>query len=194
MITVEESAENYFGRLIAQQGVEGLCVRLRAVQAGTPNADCKLEFCEPEDINEGDYHIPLAEFSLIVDPLSAPFLEGARISFQNLPTGGELTIRAPLLKAQPPSDDASLQEQVQYLLDAEINPGVAAHGGKVSLVEVSADGVVVLRFGGGCQGCGNVHLTLRNGIEKTLMTRLPQITAVRDVTDHASGTAPYIRA
>jgi Fe/S biogenesis protein NfuA len=194
MIHIDDSAQHYFGRLIAQQAVEGLCVRIKAVQAGTPNADCKLEFCEPEDINEGDLQLQLDEFSLIVDPLSAPYLEDAQISYQSNATGGELTIKAPRLKGKPPADGAGLSERVQYVLDAEINPGVASHGGKVSLVEVTEDGVVVLRFGGGCQGCGNVDLTLRGGIEKTLKTRLPEITGVRDVTDHASGTAPYIRA
>lgn len=194
MIDIDESAQNYFGRLLAQQAVDGLCVRIKAVQAGTPVADCKLEFCEPEDINEGDYHVDFDEFSVIVDPLSAPYLEGASISYVANATGGELTIKAPHLKGQPPAIDASLLDRVQYVLDSEINPGVAAHGGKVSLVEVSLDGVVVLKFGGGCQGCGNVDVTLKHGIEKTLKTRLPEITAVRDVTDHASGTAPYIRA
>jgi Fe/S biogenesis protein NfuA len=58
--------------------------------------------------------------------------------------------------------------------------------------EVSAGGVVLLRFGGGCQGCGMADVTLKQGIEKTLMGRVPGITAVRDATDHDSGNAPYI--
>jgi Fe/S biogenesis protein NfuA len=60
--------------------------------------------------------------------------------------------------------------------------------------EVTGDGVVVLRFGGGCHGCGMADVTLKQGIEKTLLTRVPGVTAVRDATDHASGEAPYIRS
>ena len=69
---------------------------------------------------------------------------------------------------------------------------LAQHRGKVSLQEVTADGVVVLRFGGGCHGCGMADVTLKQGIEKTLMEKVPGVTAVRDATDHATGDAPYI--
>ena len=83
-------------------------------------------------------------------------------------------------------------ERVQYVLETEINPMLAAHKGRVALEEVTADGVVVLRFGGGCHGCGMVDVTLRNGIEKTLRQHVPEVSAVRDATDHESGAAPYI--
>jgi len=78
------------------------------------------------------------------------------------------------------------------LIDSEINPQLAAHKGHVRLEEVTAEGVVLLRFGGGCQGCGMADVTLKQGIEKTLMAKVPGITAVRDATDHDSGEAPYI--
>src|SRR5690606_2775642 len=64
--------------------------------------------------------------------------------------------------------------------------------GSVSVQEVTADGVVVLRFGGGCHGCGMADMTLKNGIEKTLLEKVPGVTAVRDATDHDTGAAPYI--
>ena len=72
------------------------------------------------------------------------------------------------------------------------NPQLAQHKGHVTVQEVTADGVVVLGFGGGCHGCGMADVTLKQGIEKTLLERVPGVTAVRDATDHASGTAPYI--
>ena len=75
----------------------------------------------------------------------------------------------------------------------EINPQIASHGGRVSLEEIAGDGIVVLRFGGGCHGCGMADVTLKQGIEKTLRSRLPEITEVRDATDHASGHNPYYR-
>ncbi|HKN78955.1 MAG TPA: NifU family protein, partial [Lysobacter sp.] len=72
------------------------------------------------------------------------------------------------------------------------NPQLAQHRGHVAVDSVTADGVVYLRFGGGCHGCGMADVTLKQGIEKTLLTRVPGITAVRDATDHATGAAPYI--
>ena len=77
------------------------------------------------------------------------------------------------------------------MLENEINPQLASHGGRVALEELTADGAVVLRFGGGCHGCGMVDVTLKQGIETTLKTRLPEISAVRDATDHDSGARPY---
>ncbi|MBT7886727.1 MAG: Fe-S biogenesis protein NfuA, partial [Gammaproteobacteria bacterium] len=62
---------------------------------------------------------------------------------------------------------------------------LASHGGMVSLIEIVEDNVAVLQFGGGCQGCGMVDVTLKDGVEKTLLETLPQLTAVRDVTDHS---------
>ena len=70
------------------------------------------------------------------------------------------------------------------MLHSQINPGLASHGGMVNLVEVIDDEVAILQFGGGCQGCGMVDMTLKDGVEKTLLEQLPQLTAVKDVTDH----------
>src|SRR5690606_3438578 len=89
-------------------------------------------------------------------------------------------------------EGASLVERVRWLIDSEINPHLAAHRGRVALEAVDADGVVWLRFGGGCHGCGMADVTLKQGIEKTLRARLPVVREVRDVTDHSTGTHPYI--
>jgi Fe/S biogenesis protein NfuA len=82
---------------------------------------------------------------------------------------------------------------VRYVLDSEINPSLAAHKGHVRLEEVTGAGDVVLRFGGGCHGCGMVETTVREGIEKTLKERVPGVRAVVDATDHDTGENPYIR-
>lgn len=191
MIHIDETASSYFRKLLQQQGVAGMAIRMRAVAPGTPRGDCKLEFCEAEEIGGDDYQIDMGGYSLVVDATSMPFLEDAEVSYTANPTGGELHIRAPRLKAHAPATGASLVERVQFVLDAEINPGVASHGGKVSLVEVRADGTVVLRMGGGCQGCGSADATLKHGIERTLKTRIPEVTAVVDATDHSQGDRPY---
>ena len=86
--------------------------------------------------------------------------------------------------------DNPLAAEVQQVLDDEINPGVAAHGGRVSLVDVQ-DTRVVVRMGGGCQGCGQAALTLKEGVVSTLTRRIPAISEVVDATDHAAGENPY---
>jgi Fe-S cluster biogenesis protein NfuA len=85
-----------------------------------------------------------------------------------------------------------VKEKIQYLLDQQINPGVAAHAGFVELVDVRDD-TVYLRLGGGCQGCGAADFTLRQGIETVIRREVPEIRRVLDITDHAAGAHPYYR-
>ncbi|PYS97324.1 MAG: hypothetical protein DMF50_01060 [Acidobacteria bacterium] len=87
-------------------------------------------------------------------------------------------------------DDKQVKERVQKILDELINPAVAGHGGFVDLLDVK-ENVVYLKLGGGCQGCGMVNVTLKQGIETTLKEEIPQIAGVIDQTDHAGGTNPY---
>lgn len=193
MIHVSESAQNYFRHLLEQQDIAGLGIRMKAVNGGTPRADCVLEYCEKSELSGDEVEVACDGFSVHIDAASAVFLEDAAVDFQVDATGGQLTIRAPRIKGTVPAADAPLADRVQYVLDAEINPQIAAHGGRVRLVELTPDAAVVLQFGGGCHGCGMADVTLKQGIEKTLRTHFPEITAVRDATDHRSGENPYYR-
>ncbi len=192
MIEMSESAQTYFRHLLKTQGGDAVGIRVSAVHPGTPKADARLEFCESGDLLGDEWSLDCEGFTLFVDAPSVRFLDGAQVDYITQPTGGQLTIRAPRIKGETPGQDSSIIERVQYLLDSEINPMLAAHKGQVSLQEITADGVVLLRFGGGCHGCGMVDVTLKQGIEKTMMERIPGITAVKDATDHATGQAPYI--
>lgn len=191
MIEISESAQRHFRKLIAAQGGEDLGIRMRARNPGSPAADCELEFCDAGERRGDDWIVECEGFELFVDAHSAPWLDGAQVDYRDNATGGELAILAPKLRGIEPGADASLALRVQYLLDAEINPQLAAHGGRVTLESVEADNAVVLRFGGGCQGCGMADVTLKQGVEKTLRARFPEITAVHDATDHAAGHSPY---
>jgi len=193
MITLSDSAQDHFSKLVVQQGIDGLGIRLKAVNAGTPKGDCHLEFCEPSDLDGTEWEIECRDFSLYVDSASRPFLDGATIDFDKSPTGGALTIRAPGLRGTPPDENASVVERVRYVIESEINPQLASHGGRVSLREITGEGVVVLQFGGGCHGCGMVDATLRGGVERTLKERVPEVTGVADATDHSTGENPYMR-
>ncbi len=191
MVTLSDNAQAHFHRLIEQQGIDGLGVRIQALHPGTPKADCRLEFCEPTDLSGDEWAVDCQGFTLYVDAASVAYLDSAEIDYVANTTGGQLSVRAPKLKGSVPDADASLVERVRYLIDSEINPQIAAHGGRVALEEITADGIVLLRFGGGCHGCGMVDVTLKQGIERTLRSRLPEIREVRDATDHASGHNPY---
>lgn len=191
MIQISESAQTHFRKLLEREAQPGLGVRLSARDAGTPKADVRLEFAEPGELQGDEWAIDCEGFTLWLDAASAPFLDGASIDYATLATGGQLQIRAPRIKGEAPAEDASLVQRVQWVIEREINPQLASHRGHVALEEVTADGVVVLRFGGGCHGCGMADVTLKQGIERTLLEKVPGVTAVRDATDHASGSNPY---
>jgi Fe/S biogenesis protein NfuA len=193
MLTISSTAQSHFRRIIEQQGIAELGIRLSAVHPGTAKADCRLEFCEPADLNGDEWSLECDGFSLFVAAESARWLDAAELDFVGQAAGGQVTIKAPNLKGSVPGAGASVVERVRHVLEFEIAPMLAAHGGKVSLEEVDAEGRVILRFGGGCHGCGMVDVTLKEGIEKTLKERVPEVTAVRDATDHSCGSAPYVR-
>ena len=193
MINISESAQLHFRKLIEREALPGLGVRLAAVHAGTPRADVRLEFAEPGDLHGDEWAVDCDGFTMWLDAASVKFLDGAEIDYETQATGGQLQIRAPKIKGEAPAESASLVERVHWIVEQEINPQLASHRGHVSVQEVTAEGVVVLRFGGGCHGCGMADVTLKQGIEKTLLSKVPGVTAVRDATDHATGDAPYIR-
>ena len=190
MIEISERAQQHFRRLLAQQGSEGLGIRLHVTDPGTPAANCELEFCEPAELAGNEWTIECAGFDFHVEGDSASWLDGASIDFEPNSTGGQLNIRAPKIKGDVPGADAGVIERVRYVLEAEINPKLASHGGRVTLLEIDADGAVVLQFGGGCHGCGMVDVTLKQGVEKTLRERRNGITTVHDGNDQSGGKKP----
>jgi Fe/S biogenesis protein NfuA len=192
MINISESAQTHFRKLIEREALPGLGVRLSAMHPGTARADVRLEFAEPGDLQGDEWAVDCEGFTLWLDAASVTFLDGAQIDYETLGTGGQLQIRAPKIKGEVPADSASLVERVRWVVENEINPQLAQHRGHVSVQEVTAQGVVSLRFGGGCHGCGMADVTLKQGIEKTLMEKVQGVTAVRDATDHDTGAAPYI--
>jgi Fe/S biogenesis protein NfuA len=190
MLTVTPDARDYFSKLLGDQP-EGTQLRLSVNNPGTPSADVMLNFCPPGEEKASDEAVDCGSFTLYVSDGSREALDGAMIDFESNATGGELSIRAPGLKGQKPDDDAPLRERVSWVLESRINPMVASHGGMVSLVEVTDDNDVLLRFGGGCHGCGMVDVTLKQGIETQLRELVPEIRSVRDATDHSTGENPY---
>lgn len=191
MIEITPAAQEYFGRLLEQQDGGDFGLRISVVSPGTPRAGCDLQFCPAGEEKGDDRCVEFTAFKLFVDADSADWLGEAVIDFEQDTTGGQLTIRAPNIKGKMPDEDAALSERVAWVLETEINPGLAGHGGMVSLEGITEKLEVVLRFGGGCHGCGMADVTLKDGIETTLKGHFPEIAAVLDATDHSTGENPY---
>ena len=192
MVTITPAARDYFSALLAQQP-EGTHLRIRIQRPGSPTAEVDLAYCPAGEQLEDDEILDCQSFKLYIEANSLVALAEAMIDFEGNSMGGELTIRAPGLKGDKPSQHAPLLERIEWVLEARINPMVASHGGRVSLERVTEENDVLLRFGGGCQGCGMVDVTLKQGIETTMKQEIPEIRSVQDATDHSSGTNPYYR-
>ncbi len=192
MLNITDAAVQYLSELLAKQNVPGMSVRVFITQPGTPYAETCLAYCRPEEVNASDEIMDLDDLRVYLDKQSILYLEDAKIDFAKDKMGGQLTIKAPNAKMPRVNDDSPIEEQITYILYNEINPGLASHGGEVKLVEVTDDNLAILEFGGGCQGCSAVDVTLKEGIEKTLLSKLPQLAGVRDVTDHTKADNAYM--
>lgn len=192
MLNITDAAAQYLSELLAKQNVPGMSVRVFITQPGTPYAETCLAYCRPEEINEKDEIMDLDDLRVYLDKQSILYMEDAKIDFAKDKMGGQLTIKAPNAKMPRVTDDSPIEEQITYILYNEVNPGLASHGGEVKLVEVTEDGLAILEFGGGCQGCSAADITLKEGIEKTLLEKIPQLTGVRDVTDHTKADNAYM--
>lgn len=193
MINITESAQEYLAELLKKQDCDGIAVRIFILDAGTPKAETCISFCRPGEAQETDEIRRYATFNAYLEQRSIPYLKDAVVDYAKDSMGGQLTIKAPNSRLPQIGQDSSLEDRVNYVLYNEINPSLAAHGGVVTLEEIFDSSVAVLKFGGGCQGCGMVDLTLKEGVEKTLREKIPQLTEVRDITDHTKRENAYFK-
>jgi len=190
-VTITDSAREYLRDLLEKQDCEGIAIRMFVSNPGTPNAETCIAYCRPGEEQEGDVLVEMDGLKAYFEGRSVPYLDDARVDFGADKMGGQLTIRAPNSRMPKITDDSPIEDRINYVLYNEVNPGLAAHGGQVSLVEVTEDHYAVLKFGGGCQGCGMVDMTLKEGVEKTLKEKVPELAGVKDVTDHSDKSQAY---
>lgn len=174
----EEAGQDYFVRV--------------AVESPSPlDPRYSIALVEPAEVVEEDRVFDAGGFRVAVDSESARLLEGAHVEWIETLNETGFKVENPNLRpigSQPL--DGPLAERVQTVIDREINPAVASHGGEIALVEVRED-VAYIEMSGGCQGCGMARVTLKQGVERMLREAVPEIKEIVDVTDHAAGDNPY---
>lgn len=190
-VTITESAQEYLKGLLDKQNCEGIGIRMFVSNPGTPTAETCIAYCRPGEEEEGDQTMDLAGFTAFFEDRSVAYLDEAFVDYSPDKMGGQLTIRAPNSKMPNITDDSPIEDKINYVLYNEVNPGLASHGGNVSLVEMTEDNFAILRFGGGCQGCSAVDMTLKQGVEKTLIEKIPELSGVKDITDHSDTSNAY---
>lgn len=188
MLTFTDSArEKVFG-FIEQGFVEDAALRISV--GGSPLApQYDIELVEYEERAEDDRVFTAGGFKLLVDPQSADRLEGATVDFVERNGASGFEVRPPQPKERI-FETGSLSERVKRVIDSEVNPAIASHGGHIVLLEVRDD-IAYVEMSGGCQGCGMARVTLSQGVERMIKQAVPEIMGVKDVTDHDAGEKPY---
>ena len=193
IINITKSAEEYLLQLINNKNDPDISIRIFVNDPGTPKAETCLAYCSKNEVEPDDLIVHLDSFDVYLEKRSLSFLQDAEVNYDTDNFGGQLTIKAPNARLPNISSDSPIEDRINYIIYNEINPMLASHGGDVSLVEFNDKGEVILQFGGGCQGCGMVDVTLKDGIEKTLLEQLPEVKAVKDITDHTHDDNAYFK-
>lgn len=190
MLKITEAAEQKIAALIGEsdQPVKGLRVGARA--RSPFKVDYRLAFMSEDQVQPDDTRIPFNGFDVYLDAESASLLQETTIDYVEGVTGSGFKIER--ANRVPPELKGTLAEKVMTLIEEEINPAVASHGGYVALMDVK-DGIVYVELGGGCRGCSMSRVTLKEGIERMIKEALPEVVEVRDLTDHSLGENPYYR-
>ena len=168
---------------------------LRIAVDGSPFApNYELTLVDADTRGESDLEVDAGRFTVLVDRASADRLNGATVDFVETiqESGFQITPDPDALDSTTGGNGPSgeLAERVTEVLDTEINPAIAAHGGVINLVDVQGTEIFI-EMAGGCQGCAMSRMTLRQGVERMVSQSVPEVTAIHDVTDHTSGDNPY---
>ena len=192
MFTISNEAEIYIAELFADQGEKDLALKVEVEKAGTPVANVTFNFCRPSELHKKYEKFPYIGFDVYVAVTYIDALKDADVALKTEGLTKKLTITAPNAKGDAPSKDSPLKERIKYTIVTTINPSLASHGGFCELIDVTEKNEVVLNFGGGCQGCSSVAITLKDGIEGQLKALYPEVAGILDYTDHTDTSNAYM--
>jgi len=197
VLTVTDAArEEILGMRKTEDDPDLLALRVEIVGSTGTEFTYDLTFEPMANAGDGDQLDMAGDLPVMVPAASVDDLAGSTLDHVE-PTG--LIIRNPnrprpkVVTHEELELVGSVDEKIRMLLDVEINPSLAMHGGYAQLDRVEGDTAFVI-MGGGCQGCGLAQLTLTEGIKAQIENRIPEIREVVDVTDHASGMNPFYEA
>jgi Fe/S biogenesis protein NfuA len=186
-LSFTDAARERVHSFMAAQDKPGLALRVAITGRTAEGFRYAMGVVERGSRTEDDIELDSGGLQVLVDPVTMEDLQGSTIDYVDMGGGGGLQINNPNPVWRDP-----LAQRVQEVIDSRINPNVASHGGWVELLGVR-DNRAFIRMGGGCQGCGMADVTLKQGIETLIFSDVPEIAAVIDETDHASGDNPYYK-
>lgn len=187
LVVITDIARDKLNQLIQGASSPVLGIRVLAEATSPVNPEYSLAFVQEGEAFDDDTVIDFADFKVYIDADSLPHVQQVKLDFITTGAGGGFRIDKIVQHSQA---DGPLAEKVQRVIDEQINPALALHGGFVQLIDIK-DTTAYIELGGGCRGCGMVDVTLKQGIEVMIKQSVPEITEILDSTDHASGKNPY---
>ena len=186
MIEITSKAKQMLSQFAENSEIEGqVSLIIEIIGRSAIGFQYDLELIDQLDAEDDDIKLDIENFSILVGSRSAPYLEGTTLDYKETLMGGGFSFENP----NPLwLDDLSIA--VAEVIEDQVNPVVATHGGHVDLVGID-DGKALIAFGGGCQGCGMVDVTLKQGVEEMITDSVPGVTDGVDVTNHEEGTNPF---
>ncbi|MDT8367963.1 MAG: NifU family protein [Longimicrobiales bacterium] len=197
MLSFTDRAREMVRTFIDQSG--GELAHLRIAHHGTPDTPTfELTLVSSDERDPADREVDIDGLAILVPERSVGALEGATVDFVERVNESGFEVRpaaSTRTRTSPerPTPSGPIAERVLTVLDEQVNPAIASHGGAIELYDVQ-DTEIFLEMSGGCQGCAMSRMTLRQGVERMLRQAIPEITGVHDITDHASGVNPYFEA
>jgi Fe/S biogenesis protein NfuA len=185
MIEFTDGAKEKLAELFSSEEYQDMALRIQIMGRGPGGFRYSMRFMPASEAMQDDERLALDDLTILVDRDSYEDLRGATVDYKedNFQRGFAIENPNPVWKDP-------VAQTIQELLDSKINPGLAGHGGFVALLEYKED-TAYIGFGGGCQGCGMVDVTLKHGVEAMILEEIPQVKRIVDTTNHSAGENPY---
>jgi Fe/S biogenesis protein NfuA len=190
MLTFTDAARDMLLAYMNQDDDGGLALRVTQRPGSPLNPHFELTLVSESDRAETDLAVDGGGFTVLVAEDDKEALEGATVDFVQRVNESGFEVRPVNQKTALSESGGELADRVRSVLETQINPAVASHGGAILLADVKGSEIFI-EMAGGCQGCAMSRMTLRQGVERMLAQAIPEVTAVHDVTDHASGENPF---
>ena len=191
---VTDKALHKILKILDDQDVSVKGLRITAESISPLKVDYRIQLVDDDSVHDDDeinsFSYEDKRLDVYVDADSQHLVKDVEVDFIDTFAGEGFKINAP--SHIPDHMDKDVVTAIESLLKEKINPSIASHGGRVSLVDVK-DNIMFVQMEGGCQGCAASAVTLRQGIEATVKNTIPQIEEIIDITDHASGKNPYYK-
>lgn len=190
MVTFTDGARAHVVAFLAEEE-EPLSVRIEVLDSSplTPRYD--LSLIEESEREPGDQVFEQEGFEVVVPMASVDLLRGATVDWvESMQGSGFRVVNPNIVPIGEVAAEGPLADRVKRVIELQVNPAIASHGGSVTLIEVRDD-VVYLEMMGGCQGCGMAAVTLAQGIRRIIMENVPEVRDIVDVTNHEAGANPY---